>query len=38
MKNYIIKGLASLFLVGSMASCSDNYLNTEVIGAIDSVQ
>ena len=36
MKNYIIKGLASLFLVGSMASCSDNYLNTEVIGAIDS--
>ena len=36
MKNYIIKGLASLFLVGSMASCSDDYLNTEVVGAIDS--
>lgn len=36
MKNFIIKGLASLFLVGSMASCSDDYLDTEVIGAIDA--
>ena len=36
MKNFIIKGLASLLVVGSMASCSDDYLNTTPTGSISS--
>lgn len=36
--NFIIKGLASVLLAGSMVSCSEDYLQTETKGAIDSDQ
>lgn len=35
MKNYIIKGLAAVLVAGSLASCSDDYLDVEPITTLD---